>query len=71
MSFRWLEEGATPELSALGKRIAACIRKHGYTERSWLVSRVEKQIEEFGIGRAIFTVGQVDGAWKVIGERPQ
>ncbi len=69
--FAWLERGATPDLADLGKRIAGCIRKHGYTEQSWLVSRIHWSINTIGVARlqAIFERA-ADGVWSQTEWRP-
>ena len=63
-SFEWLEKGATPDLADLGMRIAACIRKHGYTERSWLTASIKRQIAQFGRARTTMNISlNADGTW--------
>lgn len=68
MSFAWLEEGETSQLSDLGKRIASCIRKHGYTEQSWLVEGVRRQFKKHSIARLQITLTRDgDGCWAMAG----
>jgi len=63
--FPWLREAPTPVLADLGNRIADCIVKHGYTEQSWLISSVKRQIEATGIGRICLRLERdADGKWK-------
>lgn len=68
--FWWLEQGNTPELSDLGKRIAACIQKHGYTARTWLNRHVEQGVENGGVGRLAYVLVSKDGKWSMSDPRP-
>lgn len=61
MSFAWIEDGLTPETRDLGKRIADAIRKHGYTEHSWLIDCTKRRISQTGCARWVFTITQKDG----------
>jgi hypothetical protein len=68
---RWLEEGKTPELSDLGKRIAACIRKHGFNdERSWLIESMRIQFKQSRAARLALSLEKKNGAWRVSEWRP-
>ncbi len=55
-----------PRLSDLGDRIAACMKRHGFTERELILRSLKRQLERMPVARVTYRVTPKEGRWVLL-----